>query len=117
MANRSRKKPVPVPTVERSPWKSTLEFDDLPLMALRRYCAVHKLKCRCPRTFQGEMLDSEMGHRTWSYKYHQRDKARDVAALAKRDFSDQNIRETETIADFIYAVSNQDLIFKLKFTP
>lgn len=119
-SGRGRKAASSVPVVlekQHDEPKDPLDFETLPLEALRKYRTVYRLPVRCPMTTNGYMLGGTVGKRTWSYKHLQRAPKREVAEAIKEHFLAESVRESETIVDFVYAVQNKDKVFKLQFNP
>lgn len=100
------------------PPKDPLSFLDLPNETLNKYNRKHVLNLPEVQSVNSNILQSEIGKKTSSYK-----KAVHVAKVTKPELADSiqkhflqlNVRETEVIANFLYKVKHQDKEFKLTF--
>lgn len=104
---------------ERPNIAATAEIDDLPVDALRRYKIAYKIPQLGAQSFQGYLLNSAVGRKTWSYrigKSNNRVPKNTLAQAVKRNFGNHSVRESEVMVDFIYSVKTQDNAFKYRFT-
>ncbi|KAK9460160.1 uncharacterized protein V1516DRAFT_679088 [Lipomyces oligophaga] len=92
-----------------------VDFSTFPADSLRKYRDTYRLSELSPISQDGMLLNSVVGHRTFSFKHRNRITKDDLAASVKRHFATQSVRETDIIASFIYSVRHQDDTFKLKF--
>jgi hypothetical protein len=88
-----------------------MDFETLPLSALRKYRIKNKLAIRSPLSLNGYLLDSSIGKKTISYRNRTRASKYEIASQVKKHFVNQPVRETETIVDFVYAIKRQGMYF------
>uniref|UniRef100_A0A060THF2 ARAD1D38170p n=1 Tax=Blastobotrys adeninivorans TaxID=409370 RepID=A0A060THF2_BLAAD len=94
-----------------------LDFDTLPLSALRKYRTAHRLQVPSALSWPGYMVHGGIGKKTSSYKASTRVPKEELAAAVKKHFLNHNVRESDAIVDFIYSIKKQDEEFKLQFNP
>lgn len=92
-----------------------LNFETMPLETLRKYKQYHKLSCPSAASWSGYLLNSTVGRKTHSFKSSGRVSKQELASSVKKHFMSQNVRESDTIVEFIYSVKHQDEAFKLQF--
>ncbi|CAN6621674.1 hypothetical protein TRVA0_008S02608 [Trichomonascus vanleenenianus] len=92
-----------------------LDFESLPIEALRKYRLQNKLSTPSAESHPGWMLHCPLGKRTASQRTTNRVSKKELAAAVKKHFVAQSVRESDTIVDFIYSVKRQDDAFKLQF--
>ncbi|VVT56845.1 uncharacterized protein SAPINGB_P005332 [Magnusiomyces paraingens] len=97
---------------------ATAEIEDLPVDALRRYKAAYKIPQLGAQSFNGYLLNSAVGRKTWSYRIGKSNNRVPKATLAqavRRNFGNHSVRESDVIVDFIYSVKTQENAFKCRF--
>jgi histone deacetylase complex subunit SAP30 len=89
-----------------------VRIDDLPVETLRKYREVHKLENQVSSALShnGYLLrnnSTSIAKRTFTAKHTNRVSKHELAAVVKRNFNQQTVRESEVIVDFIYSVNKQ----------
>lgn len=93
-----------------------MDFETLPLSALRKYRSIYKLSTPSAQSMNGYLLGGSIGKKTYSYKHSSRVSKSELAAAVKRHFMNTNTKESETIVDFIYSVRKQgELLIRYSF--
>lgn len=119
MANKPRSKRAATSSAveahEDETFEDTLNFEALPLTALRKYRARYNLPEPSPMTPEGFMLGGSVGKRTWSSKHLTRGTRNELTKAIEDHFAAEPIKETDTIVNFVYAVKHKDDVFKLNF--
>ena len=87
-------------------------IEDLPVEILRKYRTVHKLENQISSAMShnGYLLrnnSTSLAKRTFTAKHSNRVSKHELAAVVKRNFNQQTVRESEVIVDFIYSVNKQ----------
>jgi histone deacetylase complex subunit SAP30 len=63
----------------------------------------------------GYLLGGSIGKKTYTYKNSNRVSKPELAAAVKKHFMGSNVKESETIVDFIYSVRKQGMLLRLSF--
>ncbi|KAK9466173.1 hypothetical protein V1512DRAFT_24522 [Lipomyces arxii] len=92
-----------------------VNFETFPVSALRKYRTTYRLNLPSALSFEGELLKSAAGKKTYSYKHTNRIGKEELAGNIKRHFTALPARDSEMIAAFLYTTKHQDKAFKLKF--
>lgn len=118
---KSRPKPSSPETSEPSSTASTpavidlVGIDDLPVSVLRKYRQVHNLASVVPSALShnGYLLKNNkpLGVKTFTGKHTTRVSKQELAAVVKKHFNQQTVRESEVVVDFIYSVNKQGMVF------
>lgn len=94
-----------------------LDFDAFDVDTLDKYSQVYNLGLPLTQTLNDDILSSEIGKKTYTYKRNQGykiNKPEKVHAV-KNHFLALPSRENEIIANFLYKLRNEDKDFKLEF--
>lgn len=99
------------------PQTQPLDFETLPALSLEKYNEKYGLGLPYPLSLNADMLNSELGKKTYSYKRNNRGKISkpELANQVKKHFLELPAKENEIITNFLYTVKNQDKDFKLSF--
>lgn len=94
-----------------------LDFGAFDEKTLDRYSRKHGLEYPLAQTLNDDILHSEIGKKTHSYRKNSPYKIgkAELAHSLKMHFMALPCRENEIIASFLYTVKNQDKEFKLQF--
>ncbi len=95
-----------------------MDFESLPLSSLRKARDLYGLNTPSCHSFEGELLNSKIGKKTYSYKNNKdaRVSKKELADDVKKYVMEQPIRETEVIVNFLYAVHHKGMFIFLFFT-
>lgn len=91
-----------------------MDFELMPLEALRRYRKKHGLLLPLAMSINGYLLGLEVGRKTHTGRTARRVTKTELALAVKKHFVNQVSRENDIITGFIYKVNNQDRAFKLR---
>lgn len=100
------------------PQVQPLDFDAFGEKTLKLYQKKHNLNIVEPMSLSENILSSEIGKKTCSYKklsLGNRISKPELASNLHKHFIQTNVRENEVITNFLYHVKNQDKEFKLSF--
>ncbi|KAG7193334.1 uncharacterized protein KQ657_000750 [Scheffersomyces spartinae] len=102
---------------KNTPPTHPLDFEALPTLALEKYNVKYGLRLPQPLSLTADMLNSELGKKTYSYKKNNRGKISkpELANEVKKHFLALPAKENEIITNFLYTVKNQEKDFKLSF--
>lgn len=102
---------------EETPRVHPLDFAAFDEKTLDRYSRKHGLEYPLAQTLNDNILHSEIGKKTHSFKKNSPYKIGkpELAHSLKTHFMALPCRENEIIANFLYTVRNQDKEFKLQF--
>lgn len=84
-----------------------LDFETLPVEVLNKYKKRYKMDLPDAMTDYGTMLGSSMGKKTYSERNQYRITKQQLAENVRGHFLSQNVKESDAIANFIYAVNNE----------
>lgn len=104
-----------------TPKADPMDFECYSDEFLRRYKDRFQLNTEDHLSLQGYLLGSQLGSKTYSYKRNQqgtpgaRVLKKELAAKVKHHFHSYNIKETESVPQFIYKVKTQRKRFKMWF--
>lgn len=89
-----------------------VRIEDLPIETLRKYREVYKLgnQISSALSHNGYLLrnnSTSLAKRTFTAKHSTRVSKHELAAVVKKNFNQQTVRESEVIVDFIYSVNKQ----------
>lgn len=97
---------------------ASAEIEELPTKVLRQYKLDYRIPVYSAQSFNGYLLNSSVGRKTHTFKkVKNRVKKQDLVKAVKRNFATQNVRESEVVVNFIYAVKTQNQAFKYRFNP
>ncbi|OBA23941.1 hypothetical protein METBIDRAFT_10145 [Metschnikowia bicuspidata var. bicuspidata NRRL YB-4993] len=95
-----------------------LDFQSFSEETLNNYLRKYSLNYPDVRSLNENILNSEIGKKTYSYKratHGNKISKPELASNLQKHFTLMNIRENEVITNFLYRVKNQDKEFKLTF--
>lgn len=97
---------------------ASAEIEELPTRVLRQYKLDYRIPIYSAQSFNGYLLNSSIGRKTHTFKkVKNRVKKQELVKAVKRNFANQNVRESEVVVNFIYAVKTQNQAFKYRFNP
>ncbi|CUM65302.1 uncharacterized protein PRCAT00002937001 [Priceomyces carsonii] len=100
-----------------APKVDPLDFYSFDCKTLDKYVRTYGLNLPPTMTIDGDILQSDIGKKTYSYKHSNKNRVSKLEQSnnVKKHFMNLPCRENEIITNFLYKANNQDTEFKLKF--